>query len=156
MVSILWLTLWLCVLINIWTKGEVGAPLNRLKPSSIFYWPFQGGCSIVDHLCYLCFVFVSWSTSVLRVRLVHRQTGLSPPVKYFTDPTMAVLLLWFLYVFFSFLCLLCLCTHLFICALWSPAGKGLTSWLSFVGLTVSLLLFHWCPGSGVVLDFIDS
>ena len=33
---------------------------------------------------------------------------------------------------FSALCLLCLCAHLFICALWSPAGKGLTSWLSFV------------------------
>ena len=30
------------------------------------------------------------------------------------------------------LCLLCLCARLFICALWSPAGKGLTSWLSFV------------------------
>ena len=26
----------------------------------------------------------------------------------------------------------CLCAHLFICALWSPAGKGLTSWLSFL------------------------
>ena len=35
-------------------------------------------------------------------------------------------------MFFSVLCLLCLCTCLFICALWSPAGKGLTSWLSFV------------------------
>ena len=34
--------------------------------------------------------------------------------------------------FFSVLCLLCLCERLFICALWSPAGKGLTSWLSFV------------------------
>ena len=33
---------------------------------------------------------------------------------------------------FSVLCLLCLCMRLFICALWSPAGKGLTSWLSFV------------------------
>ena len=34
--------------------------------------------------------------------------------------------------FFSVLCLLCLCARLFICALWSPSGKGLTSWLSFV------------------------
>ena len=33
--------------------------------------------------------------------------------------------------FCSVLCLLCLCARLFICALWSPAGKGLTSWLSF-------------------------
>ena len=34
--------------------------------------------------------------------------------------------------FFSALCLLCLCARLFICALWSPAGIELTSWLSFV------------------------
>ena len=34
--------------------------------------------------------------------------------------------------FCSVLCLLCLCVRLFICALWSPAGKGLTSWLLFV------------------------
>ena len=34
--------------------------------------------------------------------------------------------------FFSVLCLLCLCERLFICAMWSPAGKGLTSPLSFV------------------------
>ena len=65
---------------------EIGAPLNRFKPSSeIFCWPFQGGTSFVDVLC-----------------------------------------------FCSVLCLLCLCARLFICALWSPAGKGLTSWLSFV------------------------
>ena len=34
-------------------------------------------------------------------------------------------------MFFSVLCLLCLCVRLFICALWSSAEKGLTSWLSF-------------------------
>ena len=48
------------------------------------------------------------------------------------------------------------CARLFICALWSPAGKGLTSWLSFVVSTVSLSLPHWYPGSGVVLNCIDS
>ena len=48
------------------------------------------------------------------------------------------------------------CVRLFICALWSPAGKGLTSWLSFVVSSVSLSLSHWYPGSGVVLDCIDS
>ena len=31
-----------------------------------------------------------------------------------------------------------------------------TSWLSFVVSTVSLSLSHWYPGSGVVLDCIDS
>ena len=62
---------------------------------------------------------------------------------------MLVLLMWIFYVF-SVLCLLCLCARLFICALWSPAGEGLTSWLSC--LTVSLLLSHRYPRSGVVLD----
>ena len=33
---------------------------------------------------------------------------------------------------------------------------GLTSWLSFVVSSVSLSLSHWYPGSGVVLDCIDS
>ena len=36
------------------------------------------------------------------------------------------------FLFFFVLCLLCLCARLFICALWSPAGKGLTSWLPLV------------------------
>ena len=31
--------------------------------------------------------------------------------------------------FCSVLPLLCLCARLFICALWSPAGKGLTSFV---------------------------
>ena len=35
------------------------APWNCFKPSSkIFYWPFEGGASFVDHLSYLCLVFV--------------------------------------------------------------------------------------------------
>ena len=58
--------------------------------------------------------------------------------------------------FCSVLCLLCLCARLFMCALWSPAGKGLASWLSFVVSAVSLSLSHWYPGSGLVLDCIDS
>ena len=44
--------------------------------------------------------------------------------------------------FCSVLCLLCLCARPFICALWSPAGKGLTSWLSFVVSAMSLSLSH--------------
>ena len=56
--------------------------------------------------------------------------------------------------FCSVLCLLCLCARLFICALWSSAGKGLTSWLSFVVSGCEFVT--WYPGSGVVLDCIDS
>ena len=57
---------------------------------------------------------------------------------------------------FSVLCLLCICMRLFICALWSPAGKGLTSWLSFVVSSCEVFLSHWYSWSGVVLDCIDS
>ena len=55
-------------------------------PVKYFYWPFQGGASFVDHLCYFCFEFVSWSTSELGVRLARLETGLSHPVKYFYWP----------------------------------------------------------------------
>ena len=34
-----------------------------------------------------------------------------------------------------------LCAGLFICALWSPAGKGLTSWLSFVVFNCEFVTF---------------
>ena len=72
-----------------------------------------------------------------------------------------VLLFFHARLFVDALFLFCLvfamfCARLFICALWSPAGKGLTSWLSFVVSSVSLSLSHWYPGSGVVLDCIDS
>ena len=41
----------------------------------------------------------------------------------------------------SVLCSLCLCARLFICTLWSPAGKGLTSWLSFVVYNCDFVTF---------------
>ena len=43
--------------------------------------------------------------------------------------------------FCSVLCLLCLCARLFICALCSLAGKGLTSWLSFVVSNCEIVTF---------------
>ena len=52
--------------------------------------------------------------------------------------------------------MLCLCARLFICVLWSTAGKGLTSGSRLWCITMSLSLSHWYPGSGVVLDCIDS
>ena len=55
------------------------------------------------------------------------------------------------YVFFSVVCLLCLCARMFICALWSPAGKGLTYWLSFVVSNCEFFTFPWYRGSGMEL-----
>ena len=60
--------------------------------------------------------------------------------------------------YLCYFCLVLLCIHarLFVGALWSPAGKELTSWLSFVMSNLTLSLSHWYPGSDVVLDCIDS
>ena len=47
-------------------------------------------------------------------------------------------------LFYAFLS--CICARLFICALWSPAGKGLASWLSLVVNNcefVTFLLVSW-------------
>ena len=59
----------------------------------------------------------------------------------------------FCYLCFVFIMLSCL----FIAALWSPAGKGLTSWLPGVWCYVLFCHFPvWCSGSGVVLECIES
>ena len=101
----------LCVLIHIWTKGEVGAQLNWFKPSSKYY-----NC---------------------------------------TDRSKAVLLLWIIYVIsvlfcyaFMHVCLLMLCGRL-LGKSW-PLGSRL--WC----LIVMFSLSHWYPGSGMVLECIDS
>ena len=62
-------TKYLCVLIHIWIKGEVGAV----------------------------------------------KTGLSPPVKYFTDRSKAVLLLWIFYVFVLSCVCYVLCASVYMC-----------------------------------------
>ena len=49
-------TKYLCVLIHIWTKGEVGAVKPIKPPVKYFYWPFQGGTSFVDHSCYSMYI----------------------------------------------------------------------------------------------------
>ena len=100
-------------------------------------------------------IYVSWSTSELRVRLAPLNQ-FKPSSKIFYWPFQGGTSFVDLLCFCSFLCLLCLCALMFICALWSPAGKGLTSRLSFVVTAVSLSLSHCYPGSGVVLDCIDS
>ena len=68
-----------------WSTSELRvrlAPLNRFKPSSkIFYWPFQGGTSFVDLLCFcsvLCLLcFVRICLYVLRGHLLGKGWPLS-------------------------------------------------------------------------------
>ena len=58
--------------------------------------------------------------------------GLVWALKYFFDRYGTVLLLWIFFIYscftFAFVVLPCL----FLATLWSPAGKGLASWLSCV------------------------
>ena len=68
------------------------------------------------------------------------ETGLSPPVKYFTDRSKAVLLLWIIYVIFV-LFLLCFRARLLMEAFWSPVRKGLASRLSFVMYNCEVVTF---------------
>ena len=59
---------------------------------------------------------------------------------------------------FCYFCRVLLGFHarMFVDVLWPPAGIGLASWPSFVMSIVTLSLSYWYPGSGVVLDCIDS
>ena len=120
-------------------------PLHSSKISS---------SSFVDHLCYLCFVFVYWSTSGLRVRLARHDTSSSPPVKYFYWPFKGGT------SFVDHLCFCGLCFSCFrVCSL-LPCGHLLgQDWpLGLVGdvYCISFYFPMWYPGSGVVLDCIVS
>ena len=76
---------------------------------------------------------MSGSAYELRVRLARRETSLSPPVNIFTSFVDHLRYLCLVFVMLS---------RLFIAALWTPEGKGLTSWLLFVMFVVILLLSH--------------
>ena len=58
----------------------------------------------------------------------------------------------------SVLCLLCLCARLFmfICALWSPAGKELTFLLSFVVSNCEFVTFPLVPWVGCGTSFMQT
>ena len=104
----------------------------------------------MDHLCYLCLVFVSWSTSELRLRLARRETGL---IFLLTVPRRC---------FFceSFMLFLSCVSHAFApvhCCLvvtyWERADL-----LALVGDVYCSFRYFlmWYPGSGMVLDCIVS
>ena len=62
----------------------------------------------MDHFCYICFVFVMLSCLFI-------QPCLSPPVKYFTDRSKAVLLLWIFYIFFCLVFTMPLYASVYMC-----------------------------------------
>ena len=161
-----------------WSTSELRvrlAPLNRFKPSSkIFYWPFQGGTSFVDLLCFcsvlclLCFVHVC--LYVLCGHLLGKGWPLGSRlwcllwVCHF--PIGILGQVWYLIVSIPDLCTI---TYFYmgfhvrynnIGIFYALTSVGPQRWCwnlkVFMVSTVSLSLSHLYPGSGVVLDCIDS
>ena len=58
-------------------------------------------------------------------------------------------------MFFCLVCVMPLCASVYLCLLVTYWERASLSAL-VCGLIVSLSLSHWYPGSGVVLDCIDS
>ena len=101
-------------------------------------------------LCFDRFPNVSWSTSELRARFAP-WNWFKPSSEIFYWPFLCGSFMFFLScVCNAFVCV-CLnvpCDHLL--------GKDWHLGSRLGCITVSLSLSHWYPGSGVVLDFIDS
>ena len=98
--------------------------------------PAENGWSLGSLVCcvFLCFVtfpHVKWSTSEMRVRLVLLNLSKTSSNYFHTDHSKTVFFVdLFCYLCFTFVFISMSC--LFLAPLWSPAGKGLTSWLSCV------------------------
>ena len=58
-------------------------------------------------------------------------------------------------MFFSVLCLLCVCAHLFICALWSPAGKSWRLGFRLWCLAVSFSRSHLIDCCSNIMYYFD-
>ena len=83
----------------------------------------------VDLLAVVFVVFCHFPKCLLVHIRIKGEVGLSPPVNVLTDRSSAVLLLWIICVIYVLCCRAFASVH---AALWSTAGKGLTSWLLFV------------------------
>ena len=101
------------------------------------------------------YMYVSWSISVIRVRLIPSNM-FKPSCNFLTDHSKLVLLLWIIFV----ICVLCMSlSYCRVCSL-QPYGYLLGMGWPFCSLMcdVFLCFWHfskWCPGSGMVLDCID-
>ena len=129
-----------CIIFNVRLSNLFSGGVERKKYPMGFCTKKYSGDSLFLYMIFNGISKLYESTSELRVRLALRVTGLSPPVKYFYWSFQGGASFVEIYVI-SVLILLCFRTRLFIDALWSPAGKGLTSWLSFVKSNCEVVTF---------------
>ena len=96
--------------------------------------------AIIQFCLTWCFTSTFSSHDETFIALMSTKQRLTSSKIFFTDRSKSALLLWIVYVI-SVLFLLCSRARLFIDALWSPAGKGMTSWLSFVMSNCKVVAF---------------
>ena len=87
---------------------------------------------------------------------MHRETGISPSVKYFTDRSKADLLLWIFHVFFCLVFAMPLCASVYMCLVvtcWERADLLASVFMVSNCEFVTFPLVSWV---NVVLDCIDS
>ena len=87
---------------------------------------------------------MSWSTFELRVRLVSRETGLSPPVKYFYWPFQGSASFVDHLCYFRLVFVMLTCTSVYWCLVVDCLEKA--DLLAFLCLIVKLSLSHWYLG----------
>ena len=73
---------WWCLIVKLaishWYPGSCVVLDCILSWFGLFltlFWPFQGGASFVDHLCYLCFMFVLFVRSCLFLAALWSHSG---------------------------------------------------------------------------------
>ena len=106
----------------------------------------------MDLFC--CFTLSTWTSSVVFLYL-HGIFWLFS-CNYMDLFGRSPLFFWIIYLI-STLFLLCFSTHLFIDAFWSPAGRGPTSWLSFVMSNcedITFLLVSWVRRGASLYGFL--
>ena len=123
----------------------------------MFKW-LDGFGNTIDWV--VCRVLVDWvvcRVSVeIRVRLVRRETGLSPTVKYFYWPFQSSASSVDHLGYFCLVFVMLSCTPFFLMPCGHLLGKGWPLGSRLWCIIVKLSLSHWYPGSGLVLVCIDS
>ena len=139
-----------------WNKCHIHSKNVNIRQSLVLY-------------CKLCFVdenykndnFIilsSWKYIIWSTLTMYLANMFKPSSNFLTDCSKAVLLLWILFLFLFHVCL-CHTVWSFPCSLvvtcWERADL-LALWYMMFSFVLSLHFPIWCPGSGVVLDCIDS
>ena len=148
-----------CLVVTCWERADlltlVGDVYCILLLSYVVFWVTCGTWlyRFLIFASFLTFMQTKHICALIHIWIKSEVGALSPPVKYFTDRSKAVLLLWIICVF---LCLVFLMlSHLIIVALWSPCSER-TDLLALVGDVYCIFVTFPCGILGQVWYLIVS